>query len=130
MTDKHVYVFCGKFEDRETAYLYSEKQWEPEPDESVSDQEYELWEQRNPTHKLKQNIDSYLDTDFIETVAIDFNYLSQYLCNESIERIKTFINNANILVLVFEDALGGFVLKHEPVSNDQLTYCGKYHCVQ
>ncbi|WP_086932930.1 hypothetical protein [Agarilytica rhodophyticola] len=75
MHKAQVYVFSGKFQDRGEACLYSEPQWESEPDNSASDEEYNAWEDRNPTHKLKSNIDSYLDEDFIETVAMDIEYL-------------------------------------------------------
>jgi len=126
MSDKYVYVFCGKFETIEQARLYSEQCWEPEPDESASEEEYSLWEDRNPTHELKKNIDSYLDGDFIETVDMDVKYLSNYVSKEGVEEINKYLSDENILVLVFEDALGGFPLKREPVSTEQLTYCGKY----
>ena len=131
-----VYVFSGKFESREHACLYSEPQWEPEPDESVSDEEYEAWEDRNPTHQLEQNLDSYLlDEDAIETID-DMECLNRYdyLCGmltdkSDINSIKDkSTGDSNILVLVFEDALGGFGLKSDPVSTDELIYCGSYQC--
>jgi hypothetical protein len=30
---------------------------QPEPDESVSDEEYEVWENRNPTWQLRADLD-------------------------------------------------------------------------
>jgi len=129
MQVKFVYVFSGRFENIEAACLYSQPQWEPEPDESASDEEYVAWEDRNPSHELLKNIDSYLDEDFIETVDFDLNYLSIIGVSASdIDHIKENSGGANVLVLVYEQALGGFPLKETPVSNSSLTYCGQYQC--
>ncbi|TCK08657.1 hypothetical protein [Marinobacterium mangrovicola] len=128
MQEKFVYVFSGEFEDIDAACLYSQPQWEPEPDESVSDEEYAAWEDRNPSHQLRKNIDSYLDEDFIETVDLDFQYLSSIgVAASDIAHIKENIVGANVLVLVYEQALGGFSLKEKPVSNSSLTYCGQFN---
>ncbi len=37
-----LHVFAGTFASREEACLYTEEQWEPEPDDSVSDEETQL----------------------------------------------------------------------------------------
>ena len=130
-----VYVFSGKFASRIEACLYSQPQWEPEPDESVSDEEYEEWEDRNPVTRLKENIDSYLDEDFIETIESSdslsrHKYLSSMLKEASslgtIEAAEP--DGANIFVLIYEDALGGFDLKKEPTSTKELSYCGVFDC--
>ena len=123
-----MYVFAGEVTDRADACLYSEPQWEPEPDDSVSDEEYFAWEARNPVHKLKENIDSYLDSDFIETVTIDCDYLSSLnISNKDIEILsEALLPNFNYMVLVFEDALGGAELNSPPSSSDVLHYCGCY----
>ena len=129
MTKTSVYIFAGGFQNTDKACLYSEPQWEPEPDDT-DDVVYEAWEDNNPSHSLKQNIDSYLDPDFIETVELDCEYLSSLkILSEDIERIRYLLNEKdNIFVLVFEDALGGFDLKSEPITNSVLTYCGNYNC--
>ncbi len=129
MAGNVVYVFSGEFDDIESACLYSQPQWEPEPDESVSDEEYTAWEDRNPSHDLLGNIDSYLDEDFIETVDLDFKYLSSKGASDSdIANIRGNAGRSNVLILVYEQALGGFPLKKTPVSNSSLTYCGQFHC--
>ena len=75
MTRTSVYIFAGSFENIEEACLCSEPQREPEQDDSVSDEEYIEWEERNPTRKFKNNVNSYLDENFIETFqAGSFNY--------------------------------------------------------
>lgn len=129
MEGTSVYVFSGRFKSIDEACLYSQAQWEPEPNELVSDEEYSEWEERNPTHELRKNIPGYLDEDFIETVAMSFNYLSDIGMNESdIAKVLNKANGSNILVLVYEKALGGFNLKYEPVSNSNFFYCGHYKC--
>ncbi|WP_130537522.1 hypothetical protein [Thiomicrorhabdus indica] len=127
MQEMFVYVFSGEFENIEAACLYSQPQWEPEPDESVSDEEYAAWEDRNPSHELLKNIDSYLDEDFIETVDLDFQYLSNIgVAASDIAHIKENVGGANVFVLIYGQALGGFPLKETPVSNSSLTYCGQF----
>ncbi len=130
MNKTSVYIFSGKFDSVQEACLYSQSQWEPEPDDSVSDKEYAEWEDRNPIHKLKENINSYLDEDFIETIDIDFHYLENIHLQESdVENVKALSKEANIFILVYEQALGGFELKKKPVSSKELVYCGQYDCV-
>lgn len=130
MRDTKVYIFSGIFNTIEEACLYSEPQWEPEPKETSSDEEYEIWEDSNPTLQLKRNIDSYLDADFIETVHLRYEYLvSLKIPAFDIDDVREKSAGDNFLVLVYEDALGGFALKKEPQSSTQLTYCGVYKCV-
>lgn len=129
MSGTKVNVFCGAFNSIEDACLYSEPQWEDEPDENVSDADYFEWEMRNPTHRLKENIHSYLDQDFIETINFDLNYLSNININASdISIIKNMSLGSSFMVLVYEEALGGFDLKSPPASNSFLKYCGCYEC--
>lgn len=109
--------------------MYSQAQWEPEPNESVSDEEYSEWEERNPTHELRENIPCFLDEDFIETVAMSFQYLSDIGMSEpDIAKVLNKANESNVLVLVYESALGGFNLESEPISNSNFFYCDHYKC--
>jgi hypothetical protein len=130
MTKTSVYIFAGCFQNRGQACLYSEPQWEPKPDDDAEDEIYEAWEDNNPRHELKQNIDAYLDYDFIETVDLDYEYLRGFqISSEDIEKIIASLNEEdNVLILVFEAALDGFELESEPITNSVLTYCGKYNC--
>jgi hypothetical protein len=123
-----IYIFAGEFKDRADACLYSEPQWEPEPNNSVPDEEYMAWEDRNPVHRLEENVGTYLDSDFIETVDLNYDYLSSLnISDEDIRKIsKTIKPEYNYFVLVFEDALGDRELKNPPVSNETLKYCGQF----
>lgn len=130
-----VFVFSGQFSSRAEACLYSEPQWEPEPDENATNEDYAAWEDRNPTHQLKRNINHYLDHDFIETID-DMNEMSRHQYLEAllkhkndIETIKAVEPHAsNILVLVFREAFDGLDLNVPPTSTEELTYCGEYLC--
>ena len=133
--ERTVFVFSGQFASIEEACLYSEPQWEPEPDENASDEAYAAWEDRNPTHQLKRNINHYLDNDFIETIGdisemSRHQYLRSMLKNKSdIDEIKAVEPaNSSIFVLVFREAFDGFELKEPPISTEELTYCGEYAC--
>lgn len=126
-----VFIFAGEFKDRAEACLYSEPQWEPEPDSSASNEEYEAWENRNPVHRLQENIDAYLDSDFIETVDLNYAYLSSLrVSSEDIDKIKARVKpHFNYFILVFKDALDASNPGIEPVSNRVLEYCGQYECL-
>lgn len=125
-----VHVFVGQFPTRAAACGYTEAQWEPEPDESASDEDYEAWEERNPHWALRTDLGVYLDSDFIETIDGDerYSYIERMLDDESaISQIRRKApEGANICVLIFREALGGFAA--ELKSTDKLTYCGEYAC--
>ena len=127
-----LYVFSGKFGSRAEACHYSEPQWEPEPPETASDEEYAHWEDNNPTHKLRANLPGYLDSDFIETIngSRRHDYLAGMLIDPSDidEIIAAEPEGANVFILISEEALGGSPLKSKPVSTQELKFCGRYQC--
>src|SRR6187200_3270783 len=106
--NESVHVFVGRFANTEAARAYTEQQWEPEPDDSASDEEYEAWEDRNPSWKLREDIAPiYLSPDFIETVTSHdrYEYLAKLLTDSAAAaRIHAADGNANTLVLVFSGA--------------------------
>jgi hypothetical protein len=125
-----VHVFAGCFADGDAARRYSEEHWESEPDESVSDEVYRAWEDRNPAWRLKEDLGIYLDGDFIETITDDdrYDYLNTMLTDPlALARIKATVNDAaNTLVLIFSEAFGGFPASLR--STPRLTYCGSFAC--
>ncbi len=64
----NVYLFIGYFKSAEESRLYAEEIWEPEPDDSVSDEEFEICEDKNPTWKMSEDLDLTLDSDFVEII--------------------------------------------------------------
>jgi len=125
-----VHVFAGTFESREEAVLYTEPQWEPEPAEDVSDERYREWEDRNPIWGMRTDLDVYLDSDFIETIdgPDRYTYLQGMLVDGAeIQSIRERAPaSANMLVLIFHQALGGFPALMS--STPRLTYCGEWAC--
>lgn len=116
-----VHVFAGKFRDRDEACNYSQEQW----DELAS-------ETCDPHWPMRTDLGiEYLDHDFIETTDDSdginrYDYLRTMLRNpQDIERIRQEAGpEANILVLIFEQALGGFGVTIR--STPRLTYCGAF----
>lgn len=122
-----LHVFAGSFPSRGDACLHSEPHWEPEPDDSVSDEEYAAWEHRNPTWELRDDLGIGLDSDFIETIDGDnrYDYLAGYLVdNADLGVVRTAAGESNILVLIFSDALHNRRAKLE--STSKLIYCGAF----
>ncbi|WP_425617267.1 hypothetical protein NA78x_000940 [Anatilimnocola sp. NA78] len=129
-TNDRVHVFSGQFGDREAATRYSEAQWEPEPSDDVSDEEYSAWEDRNPHWQLRDDLGRYLQSDFIETIFGDdrHQYLATLLVRPTeIHQIcRTANSPSDTLVLVFSEALGGF--PGEMRSTQALQYLGEFAC--
>lgn len=126
-SSRKLHVFAGSFASREEACLYTEEQWEPEPDESASDDEYAVWEDRNPIWGFGDDLAVGLDSNFIETIdgKTRYEYLNGYLVNEGdLELIQNAAGDSNVFVLVFPNAL------HDPrselASTPQLIYCGSF----
>lgn len=63
------HLFAGRFADDQQAQGFAFEQWEPEPDASASNAEYQAWEERNPSWRLEQELGFYMDSDFIELVS-------------------------------------------------------------
>ncbi|WP_035337466.1 hypothetical protein [Dokdonia sp. PRO95] len=121
-----VHVFLGEFKTRKDATSYTESYWEPEPDESVSDRDYEIWENSNPKWKMKSDLNCYLDGDFIETITEGnkFEYLCGMIQNpESIKHLKTELNK-KVLVLIFEKGINS--QKSKLKSTEVLEYIGVF----
>jgi hypothetical protein len=129
-THTTVYVFAGAFPSRDDACLYTQEQWELEPGEDVSDDEYAAWEDSNPSWKMAEDLDLYLDPDFVETIDGDdrYAYLQDLLVNkDAISTVQQRApSDANILVLIFKPALGGFAAEMKSIGN--LVFCGEYPC--
>ncbi|MFZ6798964.1 hypothetical protein [Undibacterium sp. Di24W] len=110
--------------------LYSEAQWEPEPSADASELEFDTWEARNPMWQLKRELDVYLDADFVETIhgAHLFSYLSELLVDATeVDAIWTSATlEANTVLLIFDQALGGFPVRLS--STSRLDYVGEFRC--
>ena len=111
--NKTLHVFSGSFSSDEEARKYSEAQWEvPAPDDSWSDEAYSDWEDRNPSWALRDDLNVYLASDFIETIFGEEknDYLVGQLAKDADRvRIREEIPaSANTLVLIMSEALGGF----------------------
>lgn len=123
-----VHVFVGAFSTMEAALQYSEEQWQPAPAAGCSDEVYSAWEDGNPHWAMGDELDAYLDSDFIETIGGEdrFQYLSTVIADKaSIDHLQAqHAATTNVLVLIFSDALDGFPATLQ--STSQLTYCGEY----
>ena len=126
-SNRKLHVFAGSFASRDVACLYTEQQWEPEPDESATDDEYAAWENRNLTWGLREDLQIGLDSDFIETIDGDnrYEYLGGYLVNDGdLDSIRKSADDSNILVLMFPDAFHN--PKDQLTSTSRMIYCGSF----
>jgi len=127
-------VFIASFENRNDALTYSQAQWEPQPPADASDEEYEVWEDRNPQWRMRSDLEtSFLDADFIETiwgidggdVGADWAYLASVIGVENAAVCKTIAaGESNTLILIDAQATGGFPVGFR--STPAMTYCGSF----
>lgn len=72
MTKTNVHIFIGEFDNREVATTYTQGYWEHEPDGTATDEELNKWEERNPIWQMRDDLNCYMDSDFIETITAEF----------------------------------------------------------
>ena len=119
-----VHVFLGVFKNRKDATSYTESYQAPESDETVSEEEYAIWENNNPKWKMESDLNCYLDGDFIETITDDNEF--QYLCGmienpKNVKHLKTELDKKE-LILIFEKAINS--KNAEFKSTDRIEYKG------
>ena len=129
-----VHIFVGSFDTVDSARAYSMPQWQPEPSESASDDEYSRWEDNNPVWRFRDDQTGLveLDSDFVELVfGVRWpSYLSSLVakvnpCLQS--TLDAGFNSANCLVVVFEQALRGHL--SSLCSTPKLRYLGAHPAI-
>lgn len=63
------HLFGATFASDAEAERYAFEQWEPESSSSATDAEYSAWEDRNPTWRLAEELEFYMDSDFVELLG-------------------------------------------------------------
>ena len=125
-----VHVFKGNFEDITKAANYTEPQWEPEPEKGTTDEEYILWEERNPRFEMQADLNCHLDSDFIETIPSHKTDVVRYLKSmvknplEVEPIINEFEDKETVLILIFEDAISGNEKQFDDTK--KMKYLGEY----
>ena len=129
------YLFAGKFKNEAEAQEFAFEQWEPEPSTDASDSDYEAWEERNPTWRLKQELGFCMDSDFIE-LATDLVYISSLIQSKYEQYIlnNKFSENYSHYIIVGAESIYGDLRTtpnekqpREPESTESLIYLGKFN---
>ncbi|TKT79340.1 hypothetical protein [Aquamicrobium sp. LC103] len=129
-----LHVFLASFASEADAVAFTEKQWEPEPGEEASDEEYATWEDRNPSWLMRTELGfTYLDSDFVETIwgdgegrsGVNWRYLASLLDPDDVAECRgAALSGSNTLIIVHERALGGFDFTFR--STPTMIYCGGF----
>jgi hypothetical protein len=129
MSDTTVHVFVGTFVDRRAARDYTEQQRDTGPDSPTDGGSRGGGWDGGGRWPLRDDLRlAFLDRNFVQ--AVDgpqrWSYLAGLLTDpDDIDRIRAMAGPAhNVLVLVFEDALGGQAVAVR--STAVLTYCGAW----
>jgi hypothetical protein len=130
----HLHFFLAAFPSEADALAFSQKQWEPEPGEDASDEEYAAWEDRNPSWPMRAEQGfTYLDGDFVETMwgtgttgsEVNWGYLASLLNPDDVGRCQDLAPaGSNTLIVIDGRALGGFDFTFRTTAT--MTYCGRY----
>lgn len=128
----HLHIFLAAFPSEADAVAFSQKQWEPEPGDETSDEEYAAWEARNPSWPMRAEQGfTYLDGDFVETIwgietaEVNWGYLGSLLDPDDVGRCQDLAPaGSNTLIVIDERALGGFGFTFRTTAS--MTYCGRY----
>ncbi|MBF4211059.1 hypothetical protein [Pseudomonas donghuensis] len=101
------HLFAATFESEAHAQLFAFEQWQPEPSAEASADEYQAWEARNPTWRLAQELEFFMDSDFVEL-------------DESLEYVQSLVANEAQKALLCSRSLDGF--SHFIIVGDNAIY--------
>jgi len=127
MKTRTLYLFSGLFGSIEAAGAYCERDWGEAPSDDASPQQWEAWENEFPKWKFREELDVYLDEDFME-----FHFGSERvealeeLLALDLERqnVESLIENDDTLIVLDDNALGDFPA--ELKSTYALRFLGAY----
>lgn len=101
------HLFAATFESETHARQFAFEQWQPEPPADASSAEFAAWEDRNPTWRLAQELEFFMDSDFVEL-------------DESLEYVQSLVANEAQKALLCSRSLGGF--SHFIIVGDNAIY--------
>ncbi|UVL59699.1 hypothetical protein LOY54_16775 [Pseudomonas sp. B21-032] len=128
------HLFAATFESETHARQFAFEQWQPEPPASASAAEFAAWEDRNPSWQLAQELEWFMDSDFVEldesleyvhSLMADEAQKAQ-LCSRSLDAFSHFI-------IVGDNAIYGdrrsadHSHSRQPQSTATLTYLGHFN---
>ncbi|MFJ2545258.1 hypothetical protein ACIOVF_02180 [Pseudomonas sp. NPDC087612] len=128
------HLFAATFESETHARQFAFEQWQPEPPASASAAEFAAWEDRNPSWQLAQELEWFMDSDFVELDA-SLEYVQSLmadeaqkaqLCSRSLDAFSHFI-------IVGDNAIYGdrrsadHSHSRQPQSTATLTYLGHFN---
>lgn len=130
------HLFGAAFASEAEAHQFVFEQWEPEPPASATDAEYSVWEDRNPTWPLAQELGFYMDSDFVELNGSLADVITQI--RSPAEQALVSANGAAFthFILVGPDAIGGDrrltatsdgPSRRLPGNTATLTYLGRFN---
>ena len=129
MTSKsYIHVLTGWFASGEEASAFAHPHWETEPAADASDEEYAVWEDRNPIWPMRSELCCSLDSDFIDVIWSDgdkpiWECLAIRLNATEVQKMD-WTTPVNTLVLIDQTALRDETV--ELRSTSRLTYRGRY----
>lgn len=102
------HLFSAHFASDAEAEKCVFEQWEPEPPETASNEDYLAWENRNPSWLLADELGFYMDSDFVElSKSANIKYLKSLIkCHMAKKAaLLTIPNNHTHLVIIGVNAI-------------------------
>jgi hypothetical protein len=132
------HLFGAVFASATEAQQYVFEQWEPEPPEDATDAEYAAWEERNPTWRLAEELEFYIDSDFVELADSLANVISQIRSADESAWLSTNAKEFSHFIIISDnpdaiwadrrpDASQTRPVIRPPESTATLTYLGRFN---
>lgn len=130
------HLFGATFAGDAEARLYVFEQWEPEPPENASEAEYDAWDDRNPTWRLAEELEFYMDSDFVELADTPYNVTSQIRSTAERALVGDKAAAFTHFIMVGQDAIWGDrrsastqvqPVARLPESTATITYLGRFN---
>ncbi|AKS09790.1 hypothetical protein [Pseudomonas trivialis] len=130
------HLFGVSFATDAEAQQFAFEQWEPVPPDSATDAEYSAWEVRNPTWRLAEELEFYMDSDFVELAGDPEQVLAQIGSPSERERVRSTVTAFSHFILVGSNAIWGDrrststqvgPLERLPQHTASMTYLGSFN---
>ena len=128
------HLFAATFESETHARQFAFEQWQPEPPASASAAEFAAWEDRNPSWQLAQELEWFMDSDFVE-LDESLDYVQSLMADEAqkAQLCSRSLAGFSHFIIVGDNAIYGdrrsadHSQSRQPQSTATLTYLGHFN---
>ncbi|QBF27290.1 hypothetical protein EXN22_16925 [Pseudomonas tructae] len=128
------HLFAATFQSEDQARQFAFEQWQPEPPADASPAQYAAWEDNNPSWPLAEELEFFMDSDFVE-LDESLTYVHSLVASEA---QKALLSSPSLeafshFIIIGDNALGAdrrapdHTPLRQPQSTATLTYLGHFN---